>query len=834
MSLAVCIPDLLAKGTITPDQAQKAQRLFDEMSAQLRRSMSPDAAAATASVRAVEALEFEEIERRRRQLRQVATQQGIEDWLRGGGEDWGRGGRNTDLEAALPGERPRGPINPKAGRSLIARVDARRKAIEARAFAEMDGILAQHRATITGKLRNPAQMDDIGRAAFGEKTGNISADELADGWFRSTETLRLRANAAGASIAKLDRWGLPQAHDPRAVAEAGFDTWAAAELPRLDRDRMIDQSTGQPFTDDGMRRAMREVFDTLASDGASKRSPGQGGRASVARQLGEHRFLHYKSYDDWKASREQFGKGTAFDAMMGHIRGMSRNVAAMEILGPNPETGLRYLRDLITGDDALFQQGALRSRDKAQGDSTAVQRLWDEYSGALRQPENRTLALGFSTYRSVAVASKLGGAALTAVGDMGFGMAARRFNGLPQVGIMRDYLRMLNPANEADRRLAARLGFVAETWTSTIAGQNRFLAEELTGEIGRRVADGVLRASGLNAWTDAGRMASGLLWATHITNERGKGWGQLEPAFRSALQRYGIGREGWDQIRATSLEEDGGVDWIKPQNVESRELGDRLLEMIHNETDFAVPVPDLETRAYMNANARKGTLLGELIRSSPLMFKTFTVGMMIRQGGRMLDQEGIGGKAGYFLSVFIPVTIMGAMAVQLKEIARGRDPRPMDASPAGLKLWGNAIVTGGGSGVVGDLIGMTAENRFGSWQEFASGPLIADAGRTAAGLSGVARNQLADMGFNVERQEGAGWKLAQAARQNIPGQNLWYLRLAADRLIADNIQEHIDPNYRRSWRAAERRAREQGTEFWWGAGDLAPSGAPDLTAVAGQ
>ena len=159
---------------------------------------------------------------------------------------------------------------------------------------------------------------------------------------------------------------------------------------------MIDETTGQPFTGAALYRVAKEVvYPNIVSEGALNRTPGQAGRSAMANRMGEHRFIHYKSYDDWKASREQFGRGTAYDAMMGHIKGMSRNVAAMELLGPNPETGVRFMRDVMTGDETLYAPDALRTRDTAEGQSKVVQRLWDEYRGALRQPENRNLALGF-------------------------------------------------------------------------------------------------------------------------------------------------------------------------------------------------------------------------------------------------------------------------------------------------------------------------------------------------------------------------------------------------------------------------------------------------------
>jgi hypothetical protein len=830
VSLGHCISGLVADGKLTDEQARRASETYQEHLTDLRKTMGDDAAEAIASRKTVDALDFEAARRRQNTLRQVAAQSKMEDWLRRGGENWGRGDRGGNNPP--PGEGPAGPINPKAARTLIARIDARRAVIANRAYATWmassptttptcsASFAIRHRWTrsagrFRGAYRQPRRRRTGGRMVQGHRIAPATGQ------------------CGGANIGKLERWGLPQSHDSRAVAEAGFENWLAAETPRLDREKMLDRETGQPFTAAGWRRAMKAAFDSIASDGAIGKTPGAAGRSSIANQMGEHRFLIYKSYDDWKASREQFGRGTAFDAMMGHVRGMARDIAAMETLGPNPETGIRWLKDVISGDEALFEPGQLRKRDAAKAQSKAVQRLWDEYTGALTQPESRNLALAFSAYRAVATASKLGSASLTAVGDLGTGMAMRRFNGLPQAGLIRDYLKQLNPASNEDRRLAARLGFVAETWTSIVAGQHRYLAEEMTGEVSRRVAEGVLRASGMNAWTDAGRAVNGLSWLTQITNERGKVYGELEPAFRSALARYGINPEGWDRIRATPLEKEvDGSEWIKAQNVPDQELGDRILEMAHNEGDFAVPVPDLETRAYINANARRGTVLGELIRSSPLMFKTFTVSLMHRHGGRMMDQRGIGGKAGYFLTLMIPMTLMGALAVQLKEIAKGRDPAPMDprSNPA---FWGHAFVMGGGSGIVGDLAGLSAEQRYGGWEEYASGPLIADIGRTSGALVGLGKNAAADMGYDVRRNPKAAQNLFAAARQNVPGQNLFYIRLAIDRLLADQIQSHIDPNYTQSWRTMERTSHKAGQEYWWAPGETAPERAPDMANIAG-
>jgi hypothetical protein len=814
VSLGRCIPELLAAGKVSPERAVHARRRFDDQRSELEKSMAPDAAEAAASERTLNILDYEALHKRQAWLRQVKALDFAEDWLTRGGERWGggsRGGGPDGPDGPPPGEGPEGPANPRAARTLVALVEARRKAIEGEAFGKVREILERHRRNLIGKMRRPAEMDELGRAAFGEAVDTPAAKELAEAVAEAQELLRLRANAAGANIGKLENRGFAQHHDSRKVAEAGFDAWYAAERPRWDVERMIDEETGQPFTEASLEEVMREVFATIASDGASKRAAGAGGRMSFAARVGQHRFIHYKGFDAWKASQEQFGAGTAFDALLGELKGMSRAIAAMEILGPDPEAAIRYVRDRVAGDPSLFQPGQLRARDKAQGESAKVQRLWDEYTGALAQPESRRLALGFSTYRAIAAGAKLGSAAPKAISDIGFGMATRAFSGLPVVRVFGDYLKQLNPADNRDRLLAARLGFVYQTWTSAVSSQHRFLAEELTGEVAQRIADGVLRLSGLNWITDAGRAAQGLVTFVHVTQVRDQAWDALEPAWKAALQRYRIGPEQWDAIRSSPVSDDIGL--LEPANIADVEARTRLLEMAHSEQDFAVPVPDLETRAWLHANARKGTLTGEVLRSSPFMFKTFTASVMIRHGGRMAEQQGIAGKAGYLFAVAVPVTVLGLFATQLLEIGSGRDPRPMD-DPL---LWADALANSGGLGILGDLVGITAEDRYMGWAEFAAGPLLGDVG------------QAADVGFDLAQgDDRSPWRAARLARLNTPGQNLWYLRLAADRLLADQVQTLLDPEYRRAWRAMDRRARDREQDYWWEPGASAPDRLPDF------
>jgi len=65
-----------------------------------------------------------------------------------------------------------------------------------------------------------------------------------------------------------------------------------------------------------------------------------------------------------------------------------------------------------------------------------------------------------------------------------------------------------------------------------------------------------------------------------------------------------------------------------------------------------------------------------------------------------------------------------------------------------------------------------------------------------------------------------------------PGGSLWYMSLGFNRLIADQLQKGVDPKARRAFRAKERKLkRDQGQQYWWRPGQVAPQRLPDLTNI---
>jgi hypothetical protein len=821
MSLDRCLPDLERKGLVDVGRSKEARELYDELRRFYERSHDPETAAALASQKTVERLEAAAAHKKRNTIRQIQAQQNALAKIRtyDGGDPAGTG-----------------PLNPKGAEALLAfdgraghndTVAARITAVKGRAHAMVDQLLANHHKNLIGKIRRRADLEDVVRELFEPgKTGNDYARGIADAWGRAAEMLRSRFNEAGGQIGKLDRWGLPQSHSSALVRKEGYAAWRDFIVPLLDRGRMIDNMTGEAFTDARLELVLRDVFEKIRTDGWSSISPGNAGGKMLANQHAEHRFLHFADGDAWLAYHNRFGSGTPFDAMMGHIEAMSRDIGMMEILGPNPPATVRWLQDTVRKSAALDTAPNSKAVERANAGAPKIQRLYDELTGHLRRPENERLALGFGTVRAVQTSAKLGAAIASALPtDPAFGAVTRRFNGLPAWRMFGGYAKLLNPANAADRQFAVRAGLIAEEWSRMTAAQHRILSEELTGKVARDLAEGALRISGLAAYTQAGRWAFGMEFLSHLTNLVGTSFDKLEPRLAKAMQRHGIGPDTWDLIRSAPLEEHKGAAWLLPHNIENQLAGDRLLQMIQTETDFAVPVADPRTRAMMNSIAPKGTWAGELTRSA-LLFKTFGISLMMTHGRRMLEQSPVN-MARYAGIYFLLATLGGAAAMELKMISKGQDPRPLpgrkDPPLKHAEYWGAAALQGGGYGIFGDFLG-ASENRFGG-----------GLGETIAGPLASTGEEVGTLGFSTVRA-GLGDKKARPGRDltkllraetPILSSN-WYLRLAFNRLLADQIQHEVDPDYRKSWRAMQRKQKQQGQEFWWEPGATAPKRAPKL------
>lgn len=820
MSFKDCIENAVENKSLRRETADEAKRLFDEIEMDLKNRMNATQAQIEASRRSYEILKADKIEKRRRELLQLKTWQSInkniQTYKRGNGE-----GSVTDAILA------------HFDRDDFARysnLEGRRKAILGRLHSKMDSVLAKHRRNVIGNSRDKAGLRELVREAFGEDTGNLSAKELAEAWKSTAEFARKRFNAAGGHIGKREDWGLPQSHNSIAVRKQGYSAWRDYIIPKLDLEKMKDNRTGEPFKRENLELVLKDVYETISSEGLNKLRPnGQAVGKSLANRKADHRFLVFKSADDWLDYNRDFGGGDVFSVMMGHLDRMARDISSLEILGPNPNATIRYMEQVM---DKSRIGDPSKTLDKVNRAKRLMNNMWSYFNGSMNAPVDGAKARFFAGTRQVLQSAQLGAAAISAITDVNFQRMARKMSGLRKSSIIGQYTKLFRPGNIEDKKLAVRMGLIAENWSQMAAAQARYVGDISGTEFTQRLANFVMDVSLLSPWTQSGKWAFGMEFTGFLADQSAKSFDELSPALKQTLERYNITADEWSVIRTTKPYEYEGATFLRAEDIANRtdilparadELANKVLEMILTETEFAVPSSSLKARAQLLQGTNPGTISGEFLRSFA-MYKNFPVTLIYTHLSRIAHSKGFANKAKWAADMAISTTIMGAFALQAKEISKGRDPRPIDDP----KFWGAALMQGGGLGIFGDFL-FSNLNRFGSGiYQTIGGPVV--------GLADDVRELT--FGNAVQALQGedtnAGSEAVRFLKRYTPGSSLWYTRLITERYLFDSIQELADPKAKKKFLKENRRVqRDYGQKYWWAPGKKKPSRSPDLENAKG-
>ena len=651
------------------------------------------------------------------------------------------------------------------------------------------------------------------RELFGESTGNANAAKAAKAFAEVFEDARVRFNEAGGSIAKLIGWGMPQGHNTRAVRAVTADVWKDFIRPLLDRARMVN-GQGRLLTDMEFEYALDAAYTTISTDGMNKITPGVIGGKKLANRHSDHRFFVFKDANSWLEYQGKFGNDNPFLAAMTHLENMAGDIAQLEILGPNPAHSYRKLRDIA-------EQGGAGDFDLGMADAiyAVATGNWKAGHGISIEAAERLEAA-----RNFLTSAKLGSAMLSAVSDLAFFQQTARWNGLSSTRAMGTYLKLLNPANSADRLRAVQLGLTAEAWTTLALHANRY--SEVTGSgLSARAADLTVRVSGLSAHTDAASKAIGWEFLGTLAGLRKNAWDDLPTENRNSLELGGFTARDWEVLRTTKVDAHEGMEQVFLPNLAARtdlpaaeiqRVQNLVLETIDEITKAAIPMPDARTRAITSGGFSRTSIEGTAMRSG-MQFKSFPVAVILSHLYRGLNQASTGKKAAYMAELVVATTVMGALALQLKEIARGREPRNMNDST----FWAAAFTQGGGAGIFGDFFytGVFGSNRFGSSLATTfSGPLVglaSDAVKMTAGQLGQAIEG-DDMSLPGD--------MVRTMKSYTPVVgSLWYARLAYERLVLDQLALKFDNKARQRMKTQENnRRRNYEQEFYWRPGKLTP------------
>ena len=255
------------------------------------------------------------------------------------------------------------------------------------------------------------------------------------------------------------------------------------------------------------------------------------------------------------------------------------------------------------------------------------------------------------------------------------------------------------------------------------------------------------------------------------------------------------------------------------------EAAEKLLEVTYGQMQFGArgaSRSSIEDRLAMGLESSRtaGTPMGELHRFA-LQFKSVPLGIFRTHLEQMRNLDTIGSKAAYGARFVAYSTLTGALAVEIKAIINGQNPRNMSwDTEEGRKFWMEALASGGGFGLYGDLFA-NGQTKYGSGAEVLAGPGIS-AGFNALKEISAARDEV----MNGETKHPFALSSVRWVRKNaLPLANLWYVKAAFNRLVYDQMQDTLAPG---SSAKQQQRMMERGASYWWAPGTTAPQSAPDL------
>jgi hypothetical protein len=241
----------------------------------------------------------------------------------------------------------------------------------------------------------------------------------------------------------------------------------------------------------------------------------------------------------------------------------------------------------------------------------------------------------------------------------------------------------------------------------------------------------------------------------------------------------------------------------------TQEGGKKFHQMVLSETDFAVPTPDAKVRAITTGGLGRSTVAGQAWRSA-MMLKSFPITIATTHFYRAAYQATTADKLAYTGLMLATTTVLGGIALQAKDLASGREVRPID-NP---KFFAAAFQQGGGLGIFGDFL-FSDVNRFGGGiTQTLFGPTgeLLDTG--VKFTLGNLREAVAGEETNILGES------AQILKRYTP--DVWQTQLISN-AVFDQISLLADPKAQQKFnRTVKNRQKKYDQGYWWRPGEVAP------------
>jgi len=661
--------------------------------------------------------------------------------------------------------------------------------------------------------------------------GPVEAKRAADILHKYQEVIRKNYNDAGADIRKEAGYIVKQSHDSDKIRTAGFDEWKKVILNELNMTRTFADGRDPD-------KALQEVYNNIISGVHLKASDEitgfKGGTMNLGKKASAERILHFKDADSWFRYHTQFGVGSLMDAALRQMETSAQNIGLMRKFGPNPrDTYNRVAARLVQETKDPEVKGRLAD-DLRRGRMLA--NYMDELDGTTRIPSNSVLAKIAGEVRAVQTMSKLGGALLASFNDLV--TTAAELNYQNGGGIFTNLNETIREAVKGKNRAETReihesIGVLFEGLAGGIA--HRFDPADNTAGLTTRMMQLFFKANGLQWWTENTKAAAIRAFSYNAAFHATKTFDALPKDFSRVISLYGIDAGKWDIIRSLPQKMADGRNYLTPEGIDDapdsviesyltardrkatpyavremrEEIKSQFRTFFSDRGTFAVLEADAQTRALLNQGTDPGSPFGVIARfvtqfkSYPTAFAQKVVAREIYGRGSDTLKQAMKNTNGEMLALgqmFVWSTIFGYGALQIKEMAKGREPRVPETLEDYRKLVQASMLQGGGLGIYGDFLFGEMKNRYGQT------PVSNLLGPTFGTI-----NDVADLYGRVKNGDDIAGNAVRVILNNTPFYNLFYTKPVMDYLFVYQMQEAINPGYLR--RMEERIQKENNSSF---------------------
>jgi len=707
----------------------------------------------------------------------------------------------------------------------------RKETIRGELYAIFNDVLEKVGKGAFGMQKGKANLPNIIREIKGEATGDAAARDFARAWQKIQDYTVDLFEQAGGSMRRLNNY-IPQSQNAVKMHRAGVDRWTSVHMKALDWDAMR-WPDGKPIPPAEREAVLRQVYETLTTDGAAKIDPTKfrGRGRAVGNMLENHRFLHYKDAQAWLDVHKEFGDGNVFDTFVRHIEEMSHRIALVETFGPNPEMTALNVASIVRK-----RAGELGPKELRDAEAVMKNKFEPMLETVMRQnpmdPESVSgnLIVGAA---NILTSAQLGSASFLAIpGDFMQTAAVRALNNMGLFDGVGFYVKSLASDPKFMRQIATQSGFVMDEVVMSTYSSTRFTGLATHGPaVTRRISEATMRLSLLSGHTRAARWATQAEFMGLMNRMRDTAYEDLP--FQRVMDRYGITKDEWDALRHNvgTWNPRKDVSFMRPidilqTNVPNKQLLYRKFQgMIMEESRRMVPEATIEAATMMKGTTRPDTLPGALLHSFS-MYKNFPVSFAMIYGRLGMTARTVKGRLAFYAGLGAGMTMVGALGTQMREVSRGRDPLPMDNAA----FIGKAFLSGGALSIWGDFL-FNGINEYGSGpQDVAAGPIIGFLGDTTDLLLGDVfqwADTIGTLGDGFESQTAA--KAVEWARRYTPGASIWWARLALERQVFDRLQNIADPNaYQKRRQRTQKQLRDRGQTNWWAPGQSTPDRLPQV------